>query len=93
MPTNYEAIGRCKVLDDEIAKLMRTRSSKLSALSVQLESTAEYQSMRFTVPSVNTEAFRNEIKEIDTINELLREKAQEHNEWADAAEVSRITFE
>lgn len=93
MPTNYEAIGRCKVLEDEIGRLMRVRSSKLSALSDQLKSAAEYQSHRFTVPTVSTEAFSNEIKEIDAINERLRQQAEEHNLWADAAEVSHITFE
>ncbi|WP_447556432.1 hypothetical protein [Vreelandella sp. EE22] len=93
MTINYEAVGRCKHLGDEIGRLTRERAQVLRTLSDSLSIDAEIQANQYSVPLVKTEHHYQKLQKIDRLTSEIQEKVEEHNEWAREANAHRLVFE
>ncbi|ATH77801.1 hypothetical protein CLM76_09435 [Vreelandella venusta] len=90
---NYEAIGRCKHISDEINKLVRERAQVLRDLSASLAADADIQADQYSVPNVTTEYHQQKLEKVDRLSQEITDKVSEHNKWAKEAEAHRIVFE
>lgn len=89
MPTNYEAIGRCQVLSEQVESLKKQRSVICQQLSHQLTSLGE--SIPGVVYQLDTDATFAEWKELERINRELMIAVHEFNQWAPQADKRAIS--
>lgn len=86
MPTNYEAIGRCKKLQEEIETLNKSRNQAIMELRRQLSGTMGGNSPRNVVYTFDSEKAHATIKALEAANVELMEAVSEFNEYATEGE-------
>ena len=90
MPTNYEAIGRCKVLAKEIEALKANRNAAIMELRRQLYATAGASSITSAVFTFNAEQAHDTMKALEAADVELMQAITEFNEWAPEADERMI---
>lgn len=90
MPTNYEAIGRCQVLSEQVEALKKERSDICQRLSSHLASLGG--SLPGVVYQLDTEATFAEWKELERINRDLMIAVKDFNQWAPQADKRAISI-
>lgn len=86
MPTNYEAIGRCKKLQEEIEALSSKRNQAIMELRRQLHGTMGGSAPRNVVYTFDAEKANATIKALEAANVELMEAVSEFNEYATEGE-------
>lgn len=83
---NYEAIGRCKVLKEEISELQKKQTAAASALrSTMRPIWGGSVSSKKDIVTFDADAMYDQLKALEDTSKALLLKATEFNDWAHKA--------
>lgn len=89
MPINYEAIGRCKVLGEQVEALKKERAGLSRRLSQRLSGLGD--SLPGVVYSLDMEVAFADWKELERVNCSLMIAVNDFNRWAQQADQRPIS--
>ncbi|SDI30063.1 hypothetical protein SAMN04487867_104170 [Vreelandella titanicae] len=92
METNYEALGRCKKLSQEIETLKATRQRAFVDLRGQLAASGNPPIMSSTVITFNADEAYKKLKTLEATDIELMQAISEYNEWAPQADERLIAL-
>lgn len=88
---NFEAIGRCQYLKEELKEVLRKRDSAYSDL-IHAYRKQENHEIYETVKYVDIEKMRISMNLLDEMNKKAILLVEEYNHWADKADKKKIEF-